>query len=139
MFLFSTQDFVKQATVGTVFEIESSKLALKKSHDKDIKSFAQHMIDDHTKAGKDMKVALKKSNIKPAPMKLDTTHAKILNDLKATSAKNFDAKYVAEQTSAHDETIALFTNYSEQGNDPALKDFATNTLPTLDQHKQARD
>jgi predicted outer membrane protein len=42
--------FLQAATAGNAFEIETSKLALQKSNNNAIKTFAQRMIDDHTKA-----------------------------------------------------------------------------------------
>jgi predicted outer membrane protein len=42
--------FLQAATAGNAFEIETSRLALQKSNNNAIKTFAQRMIDDHTKA-----------------------------------------------------------------------------------------
>ena len=130
-----SQDFVKKATIGNTFEITSSKLALQRSKNADVKAFAQQMITDHTKAGNDMKPAIKASKVKPVAMKLDTLHQGVVNDLKKAPAAEFDAKYIDAQNNAHDETIALFNTYLEEGKDQPLKDFADATLPTLQQHK----
>ena len=43
--------FVRKAAVAGMTEVQASKLALEKSTDANVKSFAQHMVDDHTKAG----------------------------------------------------------------------------------------
>src|SRR5690606_24691060 len=66
-----TQDFVSAATIGNRFEIDTSNLALKYAKGDDVKSFAQKMITDHTKAGEELKAALGKANITPPPDELD--------------------------------------------------------------------
>ena len=45
----STQDFVTEAAMGGMFELESSKLAVQKA-DGPVKEFASQMVSDHTKA-----------------------------------------------------------------------------------------
>src|SRR5690349_10191595 len=51
------QEFAAMAAGSNMFEIESSKLALQKASLQPTKDFAQHMIDDHTKAGEEMRAA----------------------------------------------------------------------------------
>jgi len=131
----SAQDFVTKASIANEFEIESSKLALDKSQNNDIKSFAQRMVDDHTKTGDKLKNVLKNSasNAQPATS-LDDKHQKLLDTLNAANGKSFDDQYVNIQTDAHKEAVSLFTDYSQTGTDSALKTFATETLPTLKKH-----
>ena len=46
----ATADFVKEVAISDMFEIESSKMALKKSSSTSVKQFAEMMIKDHTAA-----------------------------------------------------------------------------------------
>ncbi len=131
----STQDFVTKASIANQFEIDSSKLALNKSQNSDVKSFAERMVDDHTKTGDKLKEVLKSSdsNAKPAD-KLDDKHQKLLDKLESTSGEAFDRQYIDIQTDAHKEAVSLFTDYSRHGKDKPLKDFVSETLPTLKDH-----
>ena len=45
------------AGMANMFEVETSKVALEKSTRDDVKQFAQQMIDDHGKAGEELKAA----------------------------------------------------------------------------------
>jgi putative membrane protein len=131
----SSEDFVRKASIANEFEIESSKLALDRSQSKDIKLFARRVIDDHTKTGKDLKDVLRSSHAKmQAEEKLDDEHQKLLDKLEATSGDDFNSQYVSLQTDAHKKAIALFSDYSKHGEDAVLKEFATDTLPTLEDH-----
>lgn len=132
-----TTSFVHDAAIANQFEIDSSKLALQKSQNEDVKQFAQQMIDDHTKAGNEMKASLKASKTGIiAPTSLDMKHKDKLSDLKGTPAGNFDKAYIAMQADAHDKAVSLFSDYSSNGDNATLKDFATRTLPTLESHQQ---
>lgn len=133
----SAEEFVKKASVSNQFEIESSKLASQKASDPEVKAFAEQMINDHTKAGEDLKAALSNSKVKASVANegLDEKHQKILNDLAAASNEDFDKEYLKAQKKAHDEAVSLFRDYSKKGDDEALKTFATNTLPTLEKHQ----
>ena len=132
-------EFVKQAAAGGEFEIRSSKLALKQSKSEDVKRIAQRLIDDHTKAGKELKDTVKDAGVKAKiPEKLDQKHQSMMDELKKTKgmAANFDKLYIDQQLSAHQDAIALFSGYAEGGDNDKLKSFAEKTLPTLQEHQQ---
>ncbi|WP_245197484.1 DUF4142 domain-containing protein [Labrys sp. LIt4] len=132
----SAQDFVSKAAVSNMFEIESSKLALKNASNADVKAFAQQMIDDHTKAGDELKSTLAAAGNIQMPQALDAAHKTSLDSLAGKSGAAFDDAYVADQKKAHDEAVALFTEYSTSGDNPQLKGFAGKTLPVLKMHQQ---
>jgi putative membrane protein len=129
----TAQDFVTKASIAGRFEIESSKLALTKSSNPDVKAFAQQMIDDHTQASQDLAVAAKPSGAQPADA-LDDKHQKKLDKLNDLSGKKFDKEYISCQTKAHKKAVSLFSDYAKSGDDASLKDFASKTLPTLQGH-----
>jgi putative membrane protein len=160
----TASDFVKQAAIGGMFEVQSSQLAEQKSKNNEIKKFAQHMTQDHKKA--DQKLASlvhgtmatgsvaagskNKSDSTSAghgstmasagsaavrmPKGLDAKHEQMLKQLKGASGAQFDQLYAQMQLQAHQDAVALFESYSQNGTDPELKTFAQQTLPTLQQH-----
>ena len=131
-----TTDFVHKASEGNMFEIESSKLALTKTSVKDVKSFAEMMVTDHTQVGDQFKKALVASGSGLAPAnKLDNDHQETLNSLKAAEPAIFDSLYIQAQGKAHDDAVSLFASYAEKGDDTALKKFASDELPVLKKHQ----
>jgi putative membrane protein len=130
------EDFVKTASMANEFEIESSRLALDKSQNTDVRRFAQQMIDDHEKAGKDLQAAVQEATVSPESVTqaLDDKHQKIMGELREASGKDFNEKYVKVQTKAHKDAVSLFKHYSKDGEDKTLKEFASKTLPTLERH-----
>lgn len=129
-------EFVKMAMSANMFEIESSRLALDRSQNAELRAFAQQMIDDHTKAG-DMLIQLAKAAALPVPPDLSTTDLEEMNRLQ--SSQDFDRDYLSAQSRAHDRAVALFQGFGKDGPAEAelgaLRDFASVTVPKLIEHQ----
>lgn len=135
-----TETFSRTVPSANRFEIESSKLAQQKNVAADVKDFAAMMVRDHTKAGEDFNAALEQSQTTasvtasgPALLPRDQT---MLDQLKGLDGDEFQAKYILLQTEAHKQALALFSTYAQSGEDPAMKEFAKKTLPTLRMHEK---
>lgn len=128
--------FAEKAASANMFEIESSELALDQATNDDVKAFAQHMIDDHTAAGEKMKAAAQTDGVTP-PAAMAAKEQAELEKLQGAAGGDFDAAYLTAQVAAHDEAVALFESFSQGGQESALKSFAAETLPTLEEHQSA--
>nr|WP_281065453.1 DUF4142 domain-containing protein [Jiella sonneratiae] len=133
----SAKNFVPMAATGNTFEIDSSNLALTKSTDDAVRSFAKRMVEDHSDAATGLKEAVRGSKTDVAvPTGLDARHQQMMDTLNADDESAFDADYVAMQHQAHVETVALFEAYAKNGEDGPIRTFAEKTLPTLKEHLQ---
>lgn len=127
--------FVQMAGMAGMFEVESSRIALQKSQNQQVKDFAQQMITDHTKANEQLKSVVQSPGVKATvPQALDSKHQKMIDQLNAASGAEFDTKYIKMQLEGHKGAVALFTNYAKSGDNKDLKSFASETLPTLQHH-----
>ena len=127
--------FAKNVAASNTFEIRSSELAQQRAQSADVKSFAQKMISDHTKAGQEFKSALQTANISPPPPEQpDAKQKAILTKLQKVEGAAFDKAYLSAQLTGHQQAVALFRNYSKAGKTAPLKDFAQKTLPTIEHH-----
>jgi putative membrane protein len=129
----ATDVFVKKAALDGMTEVEAGKVALSKSEDPEIRSFAQRMVDDHGKSNEELESLAKSKGIM-APKKLDAEHEAMLNMLKAKSGKDFDHAYSEHMNMDHSKAITLFES-AAGSNDPDLARFAKMALPTLKEHK----
>ena len=128
-----TQDFVKEAAMSDMLEIEAAKIAQQKG-DSQEKTFAGEMITDHTKTSTELK-GLVSGDMKSAlPTSLDEFSQKKLDKLRDTKPDDFAGEYDPMQVSAHKDAVSLFERYAKGGDDPKLKDWAGKTLPTLQHH-----
>ena len=132
----TTDMYVTQAAVADLFELESSKLALEKSQNAEVKRFAQMMVDDHTKSTESLKIAAGSvSGPNAVPESMDLQHEGLLDDLKAAKAgAAFDRAYLETQVSGHQDALKLHRSYSEQGDNAALKTHATTSVPIITAH-----
>jgi putative membrane protein len=135
--LHDAQEFVNNAGQASLVEIRTSEMALQKSKNADVKSFAQMMIDQHRAAGDTLKSAAAAAALQAPPETLDDFHLRRINDLTETDGdEDFDADYAALQVDAHNDAIKLFEDYSKKdGAVMQIRDFAARMLPTLNTHK----
>ena len=129
----STPEFVRNAAIGGMFEIQSSQLALKKTQDQDVKQFADRMIKDHTQVDDKLKSLAKGETV---PSDLDQPHQQMLQKLQGENGSNFVDTFKQMQVSEHRKAINLFQGYAQNGDNQQLKQLAQQTLPTLQEHLQ---
>lgn len=132
----TSEEFVEKASMGNLFEIESSKLANERTSNVTVKQFADRMIADHIQLSADLKNTLKSANLNSSLIaeSLDKKHNNLLTKLKNASEKDFDEDYIDCQEDAHEDTIKLFKDYIKKGANADLKSFAGKNLPTLEDH-----
>lgn len=125
--------FLNDAAPGGMAEVELGKLAVSKSSSAEVKAFAQKMIDDHTKAGDDLKALATQKKVTLPPDVLPA-HKQLMEKLSKLSGADFDKEYVKAMVEAHEKDVAAFENVSKTAADADVKAFATKTLPTLKMH-----
>lgn len=132
----ASEKFIKKASTSSLFEIESSKVALDKSRNPQIKKLADKLIKDHTTSNKKLKDVLTNEKLRfPMNMTLDEKNAKKIDELKETSERKFDKEYIDMQKQGHEETIESFKDFLDaKDTHPALRKFAEQTLPDLETH-----
>lgn len=122
-----------KAGAGGAAEVALGRMATQKATRDDVKQFGQKMVDDHTQAGDELKrIASGKGT--PPPDAPTPAQKKDADKLSKLSGAGFDRAYLNQMVLDHQRTIALFRTESRSGRDAELKDFATKTLPTLQEH-----
>jgi len=130
--------FMKQAADGGMAEVALGNLAVSKASSDDVKKFGQRMVDDHSKANDQLKQLAEQKHV-TLPDKPSKSHQATEAKLSALSGDSFDRAYMAEMLKDHKKDVADFKKASRSAADPDLKNFATSTLPTLQDHlKQAQ-
>lgn len=131
----STADFVKEAAIGGMFEVEASKIAAQKAPDQATKQFANMMVQDHTKANGELKSKATAAKIN-VPAALDKSHQDKLAKMKSQNPADFTKNYHSTMLSDHKDTVSLFERYAKGGDNASIKTWAGQTLPTLQHHLQ---
>ncbi len=127
------QDFATKAVIANMFEVEAADVEVKKGKDSKAVEFATDMLNDHGKAGPELKAAAKQDGV-AVPTELDEDHRAKVHALKASDATNLDQAYLSTQLTAHQDAVALFEGYAENGPEGHLKNVASIILPDLREH-----
>ncbi|SAK78027.1 membrane protein [Caballeronia hypogeia] len=129
--------FVQAASAAGSTEIDAAKLAARQSQDKDVKSFAHHMMVDHTKLAMQLKMAAPHGVTVP----MSNSDPSVLESLKPLHGKEFDTAYIQKVgVQGHQEAVALFQKEAQEGQNPKLRQAAQKALPTIQEHlKMAQD
>ena len=125
---------------ANIAEIETGKLALEKSQNEQVRKFAQHMIDEHTSALKELQTLALAKGV-TLPDGTDLKHKTMATALKVMSGNSFDTQYMKRAgVGDHQQTIELLQKTQKNAKDPELKATATKMLPTVREHlKRAQE
>jgi putative membrane protein len=126
--------FMSTAAASDLFETQSSKLALEKSTNTDVRDFAKMMITDHAKTTQGVKDAAKKANLTVPTPTLNADQQQMMAALHAASGDAFDQTYLQQQLAGHQQALALMQNYAESGDTPALQNAAKTAIPIVQKH-----
>ena len=127
--------FVKEAAEGGMMEVQLGKLAQEKAADDKVKQFGKRMEQDHSKVNDELKKIAADKGVQLS-MDLDKKHKTNVDKLTKLSGTAFDKQYINDMVSDHKEDIKKFQRVADKGKDPDLKQFASQTLPTLKEHLQ---
>jgi putative membrane protein len=125
--------FIKVLANENQQEVETAKIALQRSHNEQVRQYAQQEIDDHTNA-QDQLRQLAQSKGAELPKVLGNMEQGMVNDLSAQSDSMFDKKYIDGEVTSHQDAINNTNAEAMNGGDVDVKAFAQKTLPTLQQH-----
>ncbi len=123
--------------VANMAEVETGKLALSKSQNAEVKTFAQQMIDDHGKALSELQTLAQAKGV-TLPTELDAKHKAMSAKLEKLSGDAFDKAYMKQAGLAdHKATHAKLQKISKSAKDTDVKAAADKTIPTVEQHLKA--
>jgi putative membrane protein len=129
--------FARTAAMSDLYEMEASRLAEQKSQNAQVKQFAQHMLRDHGKTTNELKgmvPQIEGVSASQLPTSLDQQHQALMQQLQAAQGAEFDRTFARQQVQAHQTAVDLFRNYAQSGDHAQLKQWASRTLPSLEEH-----
>jgi len=131
--------FAKEAAQGGMAEVKLGQLAQEKGSSESVKSFGKRMVDDHSKAGDKLKEVASRENV-TLPTDISAKDQAIYDRLSKLSGSAFDRAYARDMVKDHETDVAAFEKEANAGKTDSLKSFASETLPTLQDHlKQAKE
>ena len=155
----SDKNFVNHMLADGMAEVELARLAQDHAASAEVKQFAQMMVDDHTKAGDQLKQIASTSAI-PQDAKVDDKHKDLMDKLSKLRGMDFDKEYMSAMIDDHEDAVRdLRSRVDEnrsvkdrlEGKNPengasvkpkvsddrvtmAVNEWAADTLPTIEHH-----
>jgi putative membrane protein len=128
------QKMMRDIAYSNISEIAAGKLALEKSQSDDVKSYAQKMIDDHTKAQQELQTLADSKGVK-LPTEPDAKHKALSKVMAGLKGEAFDKRYLKQGgLNDHENTHKLLTRVQDKAKDADLKAYAAKTITVVDQH-----
>jgi putative membrane protein len=101
----------------------------------DIKDFAQTLVTDHTKAYQDLQQLASKTGVQ-IPTGIDSGKDPAIRQLMHLKGEGFDRQFARDEVVDHQRAIAAFRREADHGQDPDVKNYASQMIPILQKHLQ---
>jgi putative membrane protein len=125
--------FATEAAAGGMAEVELGRLATQKATAPAVKQFAERLVADHTAANATL-TALAKQKGLTLPSEPGAEHRALQARLEQAPSGTFDQMYMTEMIRDHEKDVAAFEREAQSGQDPELRAWAAQTVPTLREH-----
>jgi len=128
--------FLVCAAMDNQCELQMAQLATQKSQDPKVKEIAQRLIQDHQQAQRDLQQAAQESGVTlPTGTPPGSQHVKRV--FESLSGRDFDQQFISHMRAAHAKAVNEYQDVAQLAKNDQIKQFASKTLPTLQQHYQA--
>jgi len=128
----SDEQFITKAAQGGMMEVEVGKLAQEKGSSNEVKELGKKLEQDHSKANDQLKQLAENKNV-PLPTDMGAEKAAV-EKLRALSGDQFDKAFLKMAVKDHKKDINAFQKETNNAMDSDVKEFASKTLPTLQEH-----
>jgi putative membrane protein len=128
------RDMIENIAYMNLGEIALGRLALDKTMSFAVRSFAQKMIDDHTRAQNELEKLAKARGVS-LPAETDMQHKTIAIGLRGLAGGAFDEEYIKRAgVNEHERFIDLLQQVGDDAQDKALRAYADRTLRLVGLH-----
>jgi len=127
--------FINKVGHGNSAEIQTSRLALKKSSDKKVRNIANMLIQQHGQAQQSLLKVGSQVSV-PVPTMPDPAQKMQYKKLTSLSGAAFDKAYMQAQVGAHFATLNLFKKEMANGQDTQVRSFAQQYITDIQNHTQ---
>ncbi|WP_341897026.1 DUF4142 domain-containing protein [Ferrovibrio terrae] len=129
-----TTDYLASARTADLFEVEASKIAVQRAQNKQVRDYAQRVLDDHALSSPKLNDAAIQAGLTPTTPLLTVKQAAKLNELQKASLSSFDKNYILSQIDVHERELRLHTDYARTGDAMTIKNNSTVMMPLVRKH-----
>jgi len=127
------QQFVDFAAQTDMLEAHLGQMAQDQADAQAVKDYAQMLITDHTSDYQKLGPLAAKMSL-TVPKGLDAEHDKMIEPFEKPHGAAFDHLYIHTMIEGHTKAIAIYKKEAADAQNADLKEYAAETLPTLQKH-----
>jgi putative membrane protein len=128
-------DFLRSAALSGKEEVELGRLAAARSLREELRSFAEHMLDDHGRGNQRLAELASTKGI-ALPDRLDARRQAELERLSRLSGDEFDRAYAKAMISEHEADVREFQQQSATAHDVDVQAWINAMLLSLEEHRE---
>lgn len=125
--------FLKMAAESDMREAHLGQMAEAQASAETVKTFGKTLDQDHTESYRALE-QVASSTAQSIPKGIDVARDKSIGQLMHSKGKSFDRDFVRHEIQDHEKAIAAFKREADKGENPQIKSYAQQTLPTLEKH-----
>jgi len=114
-------------------EHQLAELAAQRATSPEVKSYAQKLVQDHSKVNSELKSLASQKNVK---IDMDDDKDRAYKRLNKQSGTEFDQEFVEHMIDAHEKDIKMFEKAASDAKDSEVRAFASKHVASLRQHLQ---
>jgi putative membrane protein len=127
------RQFMITAAKSNMTEVREGQMAQSQGSSASVKDFGKALVQDHTRAEHQLADLSAKTGV-PIPTGINTVNHPTIQQLTGLKGASFDRRFANDEIATHRRAIALFKHEAEYGRDPAVKAYASQTIPVLEKH-----
>lgn len=129
-------EFLIEAMQDSMAEIQVCELAIEKSQNPDVKKFAQSMIDEHGRMGRELEQLAGDKELE-VPREIRAEQEMTVDELSALSGRDFEQRWIQYNIDVHERDAKVFRHYAEDPSDHDIAAMAKKHGATLGKHLKA--
>ena len=128
------QQFVDFAAQTDMVEANLGQMAASTASAQPVKDYAQMLVADHTNDFNQLYTVAQGANLnRPSAISAENNKA-MIDPFQKLKGEAFDRRYIHEMIAGHTKAIAVYKKEAADAQNPAVKAYAEQTLPTLQKH-----
>ncbi len=127
------KNFLRASAQSDMAEMNMANLALQKSSNDDIKTYANQMIADHTKMHEASMPVAQKAGLTP-PSDVDAQQKRQAGKLQGMSGDQFDKAYVRANVLGHDKVLRMAKSEEGTTQNSDMKTLLASATPIVQDH-----
>jgi predicted outer membrane protein len=132
-------EFLVEAMQDAMAEIQVCEMALEKSQNEDVKAFAQLMIDEHGRMGREFEQLAGRKQL-DVPRQIRAEQEMTVDEFASLEGRDFEQRWIQYNIDVHERDIKVFRHYAQEEEDPDIRQIAQQGGDMLMQHlKLAHD